>query len=138
MLLDIDHFKGFNDTYGHAAGDEVLCFLSRVMREQVRNVDIVSRHGGEEFAILCPEQTLKDSIAPAERIRATVAATELTLAGHKVRCTVSIGVASYPLDGQRPETILEMADQALYFAKNSGRNQVRAYRDIPRAAAENS
>lgn len=138
MLLDIDHFKGFNDTYGHACGDEVLQFLSRVMREQVRGVDIVSRHGGEEFAILCPEQTLKDSLAPAERIRATVEATELTLAGHKVRCTVSIGVASYPTDAQRPEALLEMADQALYFAKNSGRNRVQAYRDMPRTAEQTS
>lgn len=136
MLLDIDHFKSFNDTYGHACGDEVLCFLARVMCEQVRGVDIVSRHGGEEFAILCPEQTLKDSLAPAERIRAAVEATELTLAGHKVRCTVSIGVASYPSDAQRPDALMELADQALYHAKHNGRNQVRAYRDIPAAAAE--
>ena len=134
MLLDIDHFKRFNDTYGHAAGDEVLQFLSKVMRDQVRGVDIVSRHGGEEFAILCPEQSLKDSLAPAERIRATVEATELTLAGHKVRCTVSIGVASYPTDAQRPEALLEMADQALYHAKHTGRNRVQAYREMPRTA----
>jgi diguanylate cyclase (GGDEF)-like protein len=135
MLLDIDHFKGFNDTYGHASGDEVLCFLSRVMRECVRNVDIVSRYGGEEFAILCPEQPLKDAIAPAERIRKTVETTTLTLQGQPVRCTVSIGLASFPLDAQRPDALVEFADQALYHAKNNGRNQVCAYRDLPRPAS---
>jgi diguanylate cyclase (GGDEF)-like protein len=135
MLLDIDHFKGFNDTYGHSAGDEVLCFLARVMRESVRNVDIVSRYGGEEFAILCPEQSINAALLPAERIRSTVEATELTLCGAKVRCTVSIGVASYPHDAQRPETIVEVADQALYHAKYGGRNRVSCYKDLPVALA---
>ena len=65
------------------------------------------------------------------KVRATVESTELTLAGHKVRCTVSIGVASFPSDAQRPDELLELADQALYFAKNNGRNRVQAYRDIP-------
>ncbi|MBI4862566.1 MAG: diguanylate cyclase [Candidatus Riflebacteria bacterium] len=135
MLLDIDHFKSFNDTYGHASGDEVLCFLSRVMRESVRNVDIVSRYGGEEFAILCPEQNLKDALTPAERIRSSVEKTELVLQGKPVRCTVSIGVACYPQDAQRPDALMELADQALYFAKNNGRNQVRAFRNLPTVSA---
>lgn len=130
MLLDIDHFKSFNDRYGHRSGDEVLCFLARVMEECVRNVDIVSRHGGEEFAILCPEQSTKDAHLPAERIRKKVESSLLTLAGHEVRCTVSIGLASFPGDGKTPEDLMEHADQALYHAKHSGRNLVCLYADM--------
>lgn len=132
MVLDVDHFKKFNDTYGHQAGDEVLQFVAKTMRDCVRTVDIVARLGGEEFAILCPEQDDVEVFTPAERIRHRLETTKLRLSsGIEVGVTTSIGVAQFPRDADTRDTLLDSADQALYHAKHSGRNRVERFRDIP-------
>jgi len=138
ILLDIDHFKSFNDTYGHKCGDDVLIFLSAAMKDCMRNVDIVSRYGGEEFAILCPEQALDDSKVPAERLRKRIEESPITLAGHEVNCTISIGVASQPGGGESPEEMYENADKALYHAKNTGRNRVCYFKDLVEKGLDNN
>ena len=132
MILDIDHFKNFNDTYGHQAGDEVLVAVSKVMQRCVRKVDIVSRLGGEEFAIICPEQAVDEAIVPAERIRRSIEEKELVLGAsrEKVRVTVSIGLADFPLDADSEHELIERADQALYGAKHGGRNRVMLFRQL--------
>ncbi len=131
LVMDVDHFKKFNDTYGHQAGDEVLQFVARTMRECVRNIDIVARLGGEEFAVLCPEQSEDEAAIPAERIRERLASTRLKLSsGTEVGVTTSIGIAMFPRDGETQESLVDAADQALYEAKRTGRNRVCFFRDI--------
>lgn len=131
MVLDVDHFKNFNDTYGHQAGDEVLVHVARTMKECVRTVDIVARLGGEEFAILCPEQDETEASIPAERIRARLEGTLVRLSsGAEVGVTASIGIAQFPRDAGDRDALLDAADQALYEAKRGGRNRVCFFRDV--------
>ena len=125
LILDIDGFKGVNDTYGHLAGDEALRGIAVLIRREVRPVDEVARYGGEEFAILLPETPAPGAFAMAERIRDIVATQPITIApGRTVGLTVSIGVATYPHDADSEEKLIGAADQALYAAKNAGRNRV--------------
>jgi len=128
--LDIDHFKKFNDTYGHQQGDMVLVHVAQKLLECVRNVDIVARLGGEEFAIICPEQSAQQSLVPAERIRRSIEAAELDLGVDKVNITVSIGVADFPNDADTERDVMEFADQAMYFGKQTGRNRVIMWSDV--------
>ncbi len=126
FMLDIDHFKRFNDTFGHGAGDAMLRAIARAFRESVRAEDIVCRYGGEEFAIILPGLSAQDALERAERVRGTVAALQVPLDSVSYgQTTVSIGIAVSPSDGARPEDLLRKADQALYCAKHGGRNQVR-------------
>lgn len=123
MMLDIDHFKCINDTYGHAAGDCVLQAVAGVMRQSVRTADVVGRIGGEEFALITPETDATGTRELAERIRLAVAALEVGCGHHSIGVTVSIGLAqARPGDG--PESVLSRADAALYAAKEGGRNRV--------------
>ena len=124
LLLDIDHFKKVNDTYGHAAGDIVLQQVSAVVRDSVRSVDVVARYGGEEFVILFPGQTQRECAIPAERIRTAVQAAVLTAGEHTIRCTVSMGLATCPAHASVGGELVKKADEALYRAKHGGRNQV--------------
>ncbi len=127
LVVDIDHFKKINDTYGHAAGDAVLQQLSKVMREHSRSFDEVSRNGGEEFSVLVPEATIDETAAIAERIRAAVADHIFVLEdGTRIRITVSIGVAVHPdtIRSKNAKELLQQADRELYRAKDSGRNRV--------------
>ncbi len=133
MMLDIDHFKKFNDTYGHAAGDQVLIHVSRIFKSCMRKVDIVSRLGGEEFAVVCPEQTADVAAIPAERIRKTIENALLDLGGTKVQVTVSIGLADFPKHASTQEQVMEFSDQALYHAKHTGRNRVCTFDEVPPA-----
>ncbi|MEJ2467171.1 MAG: diguanylate cyclase, partial [Candidatus Thiodiazotropha sp.] len=125
MLLDIDHFKGINDKYGHKAGDVVLQELAKIMRRTLREVDIIGRIGGEEFAFLLPETGVEEASRVAERLRQEIAHSELSTGDSlPLHITVSIGVAQM-LDQPKPiDYILRMADSALYEAKNNGRNRV--------------
>jgi diguanylate cyclase (GGDEF)-like protein/PAS domain S-box-containing protein len=125
MLLDIDHFKGINDKYGHKAGDAVLQELATIMRGTLREVDIIGRIGGEEFAFLLPETGVEEASRVAERLRQVVAHSELPTGDSlPLHITVSIGVAQ-TLDQPNPlNCILRNADSALYEAKNNGRNRV--------------
>ncbi len=124
MMIDIDHFKKFNDTHGHQAGDMVLREVSRMVRQSVRdNIDIAARYGGEEFAVILPHTEIKGALIAAERLRATVERHAIRLGGQHVTVTVSVGVAEY-VGQQKKALFIESADAALYAAKNGGRNRV--------------
>lgn len=121
ILLDIDHFKHVNDTYGHLVGDKTLIELSKVLIERTRNTDIVGRWGGEEFLIVCPETNLDKALILAEDLRQSISEHIFPVIKH---CTCSFGVSTF-IDKDNYETLLKTADEALYKAKASGRNQVR-------------
>ncbi|HEX5338562.1 MAG TPA: diguanylate cyclase [Gallionella sp.] len=128
LMLDVDHFKQFNDTYGHKVGDTVLKKLAEVCLGSLRDVDIVGRIGGEEFAVLLPETGREQAMEAAERLRAALAAAQVSLSGGlPLHFTVSLGVVTLNDKGINIDTLLNRADQALYRAKNEGRNRVCAY-----------
>src|SRR3569623_311505 len=124
LMLDVDHFKAVNDTYGHDAGDEVLRRLSEVCIETLREIDIVGRIGGEEFAVLLPETAGVRAVDAAERLRLAIAAAAVPARGESVHFTVSIGVTSFTPDDEQADTLLKRADAAMYRAKRAGRNRV--------------
>ncbi len=128
LLLDLDHFKLVNDTYGHLAGDDVLLGVATLLQRAVRSVDLVARYGGEEFVIVLPETGRQGAIAFAERIRDKVASSRYVIAGgqgQQIHITASIGVATYPSPQLHSvEDLFRAADAALYRAKGSGRNLV--------------
>ncbi len=127
LLLDLDHFKGVNDQYGHAAGDLALCSAARVLGGVMRAYDHAGRWGGEEFLILLPDCEEADLLTIAERIRTRVEALKIDSGQHKFSFTVSIG--AHLLQGaQTPDAMLQCVDQALYAAKAAGRNCVRLYK----------
>ena len=124
-MLDIDHFKNINDTHGHKAGDIVLQKLGHILRETLRTVDITGRMGGEEFAILMPETNFQEAAEMAERLRETVARSDVILeAGLPLHFSVSIGVATMKSKDVNIDMLINQADEALYQAKNTGRNKV--------------
>ncbi len=120
LMVDVDHFKKFNDRFGHQAGDEVLLRVAGILRKRTRDVDFPGRYGGEEFCLLLSESTLEGAVEVAERIRSDLGA--VSFEGEKV--TVSIGAAEYPTDGETVEDVLGSADAALYQAKRRGRDRV--------------
>jgi diguanylate cyclase (GGDEF)-like protein len=126
LMVDLDHFKQVNDTYGHPAGDLVLRGIGQLLRSRIRAGDIVCRYGGDEFLIVLPNMRLEDAIRRAEGCRVDLLQLEIPLEDIKVNCSVSIGVASYPTHGGTPGQVIQMADRALYLAKESGRNCIRA------------
>jgi two-component system cell cycle response regulator len=119
-VCDIDHFKRVNDAYGHKAGDEVLVTSAHAMGTHLRQEDQLGRLGGEEFLVLLPDTDAEAAIAAAERIR-----TEVALAPTPVPVTVSLGIATWE-EGETPEAFLHRADEALYAAKDAGRDRVMA------------
>ena len=124
LILDLDRFKKYNDTYGHLAGNEALQRVSRVIREAVRTVDFPARYGGEEFAVIVPQIDVVALTAIAERIRTSVEAMPAPAGGAQV--TVSIGAAIYPEDGATADRLFHAADERLYAAKEAGRNRLVA------------
>jgi diguanylate cyclase (GGDEF)-like protein len=122
LILDLDRFKKYNDTYGHLAGNDALQRVARAIREAVRTVDFPARYGGEEFAVILPQIDAPALAAIAERIRATIEAMPAPLDGAQV--TVSIGAAMYPDDAAKPDALFRAADERLYAAKEGGRNRV--------------
>jgi diguanylate cyclase (GGDEF)-like protein len=124
LMLDIDHFKNVNDTYGHQTGDAVMRRLADCFCEAIRENDMVGRYGGEEFLILLPNSNAQNSAQTAQRIRKMVQDLEIETSGENVSVTVSIGVSSYPRYGQDADAVICAADAALYQAKSNGRNQV--------------
>lgn len=125
MMLDIDHFKKVNDTFGHQAGDKVIKTLAGVIRKSVRETDLAGRYGGEEFAIVLCDADANNAINVAERIRKLSEAQQVEHDGNIIRFTVSIGLAEYCPECGTSMQWLELADQALYDAKQNGRNQYR-------------
>ena len=124
VLVDADHFKKINDTHGHPVGDAVLCHIARLMGATFRQVDVVARIGGEEFAVLLPSADLASAQRVAERLRAALEAQPAPTDAGPVGCTVSIGIATMDDATGSVEELLKRADEALYAAKHSGRNRV--------------
>jgi diguanylate cyclase (GGDEF)-like protein len=124
LMIDVDHFKDVNDRLGHAAGDIVLQDVAALCRANIRESDVLARIGGEEFAIMLPETTPSAAAQFAERLRSQIGRNGLTIFGEKVRITVSIGVAGCSPSSPGTQDLLRRADQALYDAKNAGRNKV--------------
>jgi diguanylate cyclase (GGDEF)-like protein/PAS domain S-box-containing protein len=135
ILLDLDYFKGINDSYGHPCGDQVLKKVAQVIRRTVRQTDIVARYGGEEFAVLLPATDLAGAEVTAEHIRAAIARQNFHLGESSLNVTASLGVASLCAHRPRtPQELLAAADQALYQAKDGGRNCSRAFASDASAA----
>ena len=134
LMLDVDRFKHFNDTYGHPAGDAVLKRLAHILRDSAREVDTVARYGGEEFLVILPETAAAGAALVAERIRTSTERDRFTPDGGSagISVTVSIGYAVFPEHARTPETMIEAADQALYRSKEGGRNRVTSA-ELPRA-----
>ncbi len=127
LILDVDHFKQFNDTYGHKCGDIVLQTLATFLNENTRQGDIVCRYGGEEFVILMTDVAAEDAYKRAEIFRKQFEGTIVQYEGRELKCTFSAGIASYPVHASTGESLLTHADQALYFSKANGRNRVSVY-----------
>lgn len=124
IMCDVDHFKRYNDTYGHPAGDFLLKTIAGILTFQARPVDFVARYGGEEFAILLPAVERAPAVEFAGQIRARVAQEAFVFQGHRTSVTMSFGVACFPQDTTTPSQVLRVADERLYQAKRGGRNQV--------------
>jgi diguanylate cyclase (GGDEF)-like protein len=126
LLLDIDHFKRLNDTHGHPAGDAVLRQFAKILQDNTRAGDCVARFGGEEFLVILPETPAAGALHLAEKIRATTEQHKFILGGDaaEVNVTVSMGLARFPEHGKTPETLIMVADEALYRSKQGGRNRI--------------
>jgi len=127
VMLDIDHFKKVNDTYGHQVGDEALRMLASTLLADIRAEDVACRYGGEEFLILLPNMPLETAMMRAEAWRVAVEGLCVALGNFRITFTVSLGVAAYPEHGKTPDDLTRCADQALYRAKNDGRNRVSVF-----------
>lgn len=142
LILDIDHFKRYNDDYGHLAGDATLKQVAALLRENLRKVDLVSRYGGEEFVIVVPETRKAIAVEIGERIRSSIARHNFKVFNDQTRVTVSIGISLFPEDIRGEKTagenelavsLVQYADQALYRAKEEGRNRVILYQDLSKS-----
>ena len=127
LMLDIDHFKEINDHYGHLVGDVVLVEVVKCIKKNIREIDSLSRYGGEEFCVLLAETQKPKAKFAAERIRQAIENEIITAYDEKLSVTVSIGIASFPEDSQELNTLIDKADTALYQAKQAGRNRVEVY-----------
>ncbi|NOX91450.1 MAG: diguanylate cyclase [Gammaproteobacteria bacterium] len=123
LMMDIDHFKHTNDTFGHAAGDHVLVQVAQALLNNVREEDTLARVGGEEFVVSSPYTNRLAAIVLAERLRKAVESLEIQFEGNVIPVTISIGIAMQPQDGDSLDTLLAAADERLYIAKNAGRNR---------------
>jgi diguanylate cyclase (GGDEF)-like protein len=132
LMLDVDEFKSYNDSYGHPAGDVALRLVANVLKDTLRAADVAARYGGEEFAVLLPQTAIEEATAIAERIRHRIERTEFP----RRRVTVSIGAASFSSEFLEPRDWITAADMALYEAKEQGRNKVRLYEDLGRSFRE--
>lgn len=122
-LLDIDHFKIINDTYGHVGGDEVLRRLAMELRDHIRHPDVIGRYGGEEFLVVLPHSSYKAAVEQAERLRRHVQSLVIPFNGEEIQLTISLGIAQYRPHREDWQSFLSRADAALYEAKNGGRNR---------------
>ena len=128
IMIDVDHFKRFNDEHGHLLGDQVLRHTARLVQAQLRKVDTVARFGGEEFALLLPRTDKKEAVAVAEKLRLMVRSTPLLASEQEsLGITISAGVAATTDQPESAHQLVQMADQALLLSKTSGRDRVSAY-----------
>lgn len=139
LMLDVDHFKKYNDTYGHKEGDRVLKQLGHLLVKTLREVDTLARFGGEEFVVVLPDTDRNGALAVGEKLRRIVEAEKFTLTDQNpIPVTMSVGVANYPDDVTVLEDLIDHADMALYDAKDQGRNRVVPYPTHPKPVAEES
>ena len=124
LMLDIDNFKQYNDRYGHLVGDAILRQVSKIIRETVRQIDFIGRYGGEELCIVLAETDREQTKFAAERIRERIAQVVIKVYDEELRATVSIGVSTFPDNANQIQDLIELADQALYSAKATGKNKV--------------
>lgn len=137
LMLDVDHFKKYNDTYGHKEGDRVLKQMGHLLVKTLREVDTLARFGGEEFVVVLPDTDRNGALAVGEKLRRIVEAEKFTLTDqHAIPVTISVGVANYPDDVIMLEDLIDHADMALYDAKDQGRNRVVAYPTSPKPDVE--
>ncbi len=127
LMVDIDHFKSYNDNFGHLVGDVILREVAKVLKENIREIDFIGRFGGEEFSIFLPQTSKEQALWVSERLREKVATSEIQAYDEKVKLTVSIGVATFPQNSKDKDLLIEIADRALYKAKQKGRNCVFAF-----------
>jgi diguanylate cyclase (GGDEF)-like protein len=127
LMIDADHFKMVNDQHGHLTGDLVLKEISNIIQENVREIDIVGRFGGEEFCVVLPDTEMEGARVVAERIRKSAEKRSIKAYDNTLHVTLSIGIAVYPSDGKFVEELMDKADWALYRAKSQGRNCVVAF-----------
>ncbi len=132
LMIDVDNFKSYNDTFGHPAGDIALVLVANVLKDTLRAADVAARYGGEEFAVLLPQTAAEEAASIAERLRRRVERSDFP----KRRITVSVGVAAYSTEFVEPKDWITAADMALYEAKDHGRNIVRNYEDLGRSFKE--
>ncbi len=138
LMIDIDHFKVLNDTFGHHVGDQLLRDVTSILMKDMREVDTVARYGGEEFVIILPETTQTGAVFVAQRLRRAVEQAKFFAGSpHSVQhLTISIGVAVYDTDAQFKRDLIEFADAALYAAKHAGRNRVMCYSELSKQGRE--
>ena len=127
ILCDIDHFKKINDMHGHPFGDQVLRKVAEVLKQSIRKVDLAARYGGEEFALILEASDEEGAIIQSERVRHSIEELRFSSKGEKISITMSFGLASYPVDGDNKAELIDRTDQALYCAKESGRNRTVAW-----------
>jgi len=130
VMMDIDHFKNVNDTYGHEAGDLVLKTLAETVTSQSRQGDFVCRFGGEEFVLVMPNITIDIAKERVSSLHKSISSLYIPFGRFNLNITMSMGISWYPKHGETKETLLRAADRALYAAKNTGRNQVAVYREL--------
>jgi diguanylate cyclase (GGDEF)-like protein len=135
LLFDVDHFKSINDRYGHQTGDEVLRWIARRVRGNIRSVDVAARYGGEEIAVILPEVTGREAFKLAERLRQNIGAQPFVITRNngqtvEVFVTISIGLSEFSEQNNSDEAVIKTADKALYRAKHEGRNRVVVHREV--------
>jgi diguanylate cyclase (GGDEF)-like protein len=126
-MIDIDHFKDYNDRYGHLVGDAILKEVSKSIKENIRQIDLSGRYGGEEFSIVLAETDKEQAQFVAGRIRQAIEYKCIRVYDEDLKITVSVGISAYPGDGKNAEELIDRADSALYQAKQEGRNRVCVY-----------
>lgn len=127
VMIDVDHFKSYNDQYGHLTGDRILKRMGQIIKENIREIDIAGRYGGEEFSVVLPETDLDGAVLAAERIRLATENAVIQAYDQTVKVTVSLGVATFPEGGETLDEMIDNADWALYRAKSLGRNRTIAF-----------
>ena len=132
MLIDVDHFKRINDTYGHDVGDMVLLRVAEVLKHTARTQDVICRIGGEEFLVVCPDTDAAAAGQCAERLRQAAGSMRIPMENASLQLTISVGVAAMDESMRGPDSMIKAADQAVYAAKQAGRNRTCVYR--PRVA----
>ena len=123
-MIDIDNFKQFNDRYGHLVGDAILRQVAKTISQAVRQIDFIGRYGGEEISVVLAETNKEQANFAAERIRQAITAQVIKVYDEELKVTASIGVSTFPDNALNMQNLIEMADQALYLAKETGKNKV--------------